>query len=138
MLLEEIKNLEITEKILRKFGVLLSIFLAIFSVVSYWRAGQAYHFLLPIAIVMLGIVVFFPKLLKLIYWPWMAVALCIGWLMTRLILILLFYLMFLPIAVATKFFRMDLLDEKIEPQKKSYWQNRQNRAISKKDLEWQF
>ena len=52
----------------------------------------------------------------------MALAIIIGFFMSRLLLTLLFYGVMTPIGLAMKLFGKDTLDERIEKGKASYWQ----------------
>lgn len=45
----------------------------------------------------------------------------LGWLNTRLLLIIIFYLIFTPIGLIMKLFREEPLSRKIEKEKSSYW-----------------
>jgi len=62
-----------------------------------------------------------PLLLKPIYIFWMKLAFILGWFNTRLILFIIFYLIFTPIGLGMKLLGIDLLDRKIEKKKISYW-----------------
>jgi multisubunit Na+/H+ antiporter MnhG subunit len=138
MLLEEIKNIRTDKPTLRKFGIGLFVLLMIFSAISLWKAGDAYRYLAPTAALSLLTAFMFPIALKFIFLPWMALATVIGWLMTRVILISIFYLLITPFSFIMKLTGKDLLDEKIEPQRKSYWVPRDKKTISKEELQRQF
>ncbi len=138
MLFQEIKNIKATEKILRKFGILLSIFLSILGGISLWKGGVVYYYFFPSALIVLATAIVFPKIVKFIYIPWMTVATVIGWMMTRVILTILYYLVFTPASMVTKLLGKDLLDEKFNPEKKSYWIKRDKKTILKDELLQQF
>lgn len=138
MLLEEIKSIRADKPTLRKFGIGLFVLLIIFSAMSLWKDGDAYRYLAPLAVISLLIAFIFPLALKFIFLPWMALATVIGWLMTRVILISLFYLIITPFSFIMKLAGKDLLDEKLEPHRNSYWVPRDKRAISKEELQRQF
>jgi multisubunit Na+/H+ antiporter MnhG subunit len=138
MIREEIKNIQTTMKELRKFGIILSVFLSIIAGISLWKSGTLYNYLFPTAAGILILALAFPRILKFIYIPWMALAILIGWVMTRVILTLLYYLVFTPISLLLNLLGKDLLDEKINPEKSSYWVQREKRIIPKEDFERQF
>lgn len=138
MLLEEIKTIRADKSTLRKFGVGLGVLLTIFSAISLWKDGDAYRYLAPLAAMSLLIALIFPIALKYIFLPWMALATVIGWLMTRVILITIFYLIITPFSFIMKLAGKDLLDEKIELQRQSYWIPREKKTISKEELQRQF
>jgi len=78
------------------------------------------------------------KLLKLLYALWMKFALVLSWINTRLILILLFYLVFTPLGLILKFLRKDLLDRKINKAEKSYWRVKEKNKLGLASYEKQF
>ena len=137
MLLEEIKNIKTTKKVLRDFGLILAIVLAIFGGISLWKESESYKYLFPGSGASLILAMLLPNVLKFIYLPWMTVATIIGWVMTRVILKMLYYLILTPIGIAMKLFGKDILDEKINKDKPSYWVPR-DKTILKEQFERQF
>jgi len=137
MLLEEIKNIKTTKKVLRNFGLILAVVLAIFGGISLWKESESYKYLFPGSGASLILAMLLPNVLKLIYLPWMTVATIIGWVMTRVILTILYYLILTPIGIAMKLFGKDILDEKINKDKPSYWVPR-DKTILKEQFERQF
>ena len=99
------------------------------------------HNPLPISIIS---IVFFisafiiPNLLKPIYILWMRFALVLSWVNTRLILLIIFYLIFTPIGLAMRLFGIDLLERKSDKNKKSYWKKKEKKSFSRLDYERQF
>ena len=138
MLLKELKTIETTEKVLKKFGFLLVVFLTVLGSISFWQQGTAYYYLFPSAMMIVVIALAFPKGLKLIYLPWMIVATIIGWAVTRIILTILYYAILTPVSILARVLGKDFLDQKIVPEQKSYWVVRANRTIDRKELEHQF
>lgn len=138
MLLQEIKNIRASRDVLKKFGLLLAAFLSILAAISLWKAGTLYQYLFPAAVGSLILALVVPKALKAIYLPWMAVATMIGWVMTRVILTLFYYVVMSAFGLVAKLFRKDFLDQKIEPEKESYWVTREQKVIPKHELERQF
>lgn len=138
MLLQEIQGIKATKSILRKFGFLLAGFTSILGGISLWKAGGLYQILFPVAGTALILSIFFPRALKYIYLPWMALATIIGWIMTRVILTIFYFGVITPFAVTAKLFGKDFLDEKIEADQKSYWVPHSEKTIEPKRLEQQF
>ena len=113
-----------TPKEVRKFGIMFAIiFAAIAGFLLYkestywvWLAGGAAFFLITGFV---GHVILRP-----IYIGWMKFAFVLGWVNTRIILGIFFYLIVTPIGLGMRLFGNDLLDEKMEPEAKSYWKKR--------------
>lgn len=66
----------------------------------------------------------FPSVLKPIYKVWMLLALVLGWLMSRVLLTLVFFFLFTPISLIFKLISKDPLNRKIDRDKSSYWMPR--------------
>jgi len=78
------------------------------------------------------------ELLKPIYVQWMKVAHFIGTTITGLMLALMFYCIFGIVGIVLRILKKDLLNEKLEPQAKSYWIKRTKDPSGKKYYENQF
>lgn len=55
---------------------------------------------------------------------WMKFAYLLGWINSRILLIIIFYLVFAPTGLVMRLLRVDLLDRKIEKDKPSYWKTK--------------
>ncbi len=73
-----------------------------------------------------------------VYKIWMSLAAVIGWLMTRLILLVLFYLIVTPIGIFVKLFDKDPLNIKFNKNIKSYWITKRNLGYNGDSYEKQF
>mgnify|MGYP000052953772 CR=1 FL=1 len=90
-MIEELKNIKNEKSDFRKFGITVGIILIMVSGLLIWKEIESFQIFLTIGVVLnvLGIVI--PVFLKPIYWIWMIFAAILGWIMTRVILSLLFY-----------------------------------------------
>ena len=68
----------------------------------------------------------------------MTLAILMGWVMTGVILIILFFLALTPLAITARIFRKKFLDLKIDKSKVSYWDIREKKEIKPMDYERQF
>lgn len=64
---------------------------------------------------------------------WMTFSKVLGWLMTKVILSLIFYIMVFPISIISKIFNKSFLDVKIDKSKDSYWVYRDASQAHQKD-----
>lgn len=119
---EELKTLEVSKKILRKFGLLVG---AIFFFLGLWIyfSSQNYYALifLFIGILLFVLGLLFPISLSGVYKVWMGLAFAIGWIMSRVLLIVLFYFVMTPLGFIAKIAGKKFLDIDYEVKKKSYW-----------------
>ncbi|MBM3251213.1 MAG: sxtJ [Candidatus Omnitrophica bacterium] len=129
------QNLNLDKNNLKKFGITMGL---VFLVITLFILIRHRHGVLIISLIS---AVFFtlafvaPLLLKSLYIFWMKFAFILSWINTRLILVIIFYLIFVPIGIGMKLFGIDLLDRKIEKSKESYWKKREKKAFSPVDYE---
>lgn len=138
MIIEEIKNIESGRRELRKFGITVGIVLGLLGGLFFWR-GRDYYFyflILSEALLLLGLVV--PILLKPIHKVWMTLALLLGWLMTRVILSVLFYLVVTLIGLLLRLLGKDVLELKFKRNGDSYWIPKKEMKSERRNYEKQF
>ncbi len=138
MLKEEIKNINSSEKELRKFGITVGLVLVFVSLLLFYFDINIYqYFSIPGGLLIIfGIIV--PRVLKPIQIGWMTLAVLLGFIMSRVILTILFYLIVTPIGLLTKIFKKDFLDLRISKSQKSYWNYREKKEYTPVDTERQF
>jgi len=136
-MLEEIKNIKISKKELRSFGYTIGIILLIVSGILFHYGNYLYQNLTIIASLFLGLGVVAPLLLKPIYLVWMTFAVILGWIMTRVILSLVFFLILTPIGLITKLLGEDFLKLK-KIKSNTYWNSRDSSTELNQNYENQF
>ena len=138
MILEEIKNIKETKKDLRKFGITVGTVLLIIAGILFWREKDSYLYFGIAGLLLLLTGLAFPAILKLLNKVWMTLAILMGWVMTRVILTILYYLVLTPIRILATLFGKNFLDLTIDKSAKSYWEVRPKREIKPADYERQF
>jgi len=123
---EEIKNIKCEKNDLLKFGITMTIFLIIISGLLFWNDNELYQIFFLIGTILLVISLTLPLILKPAYWIWMIFASILGWIMTRVILSLLFYTIMTPIGLISRLFGKQFLELKWDKSKESYWNIRDN------------
>jgi len=139
MLREEIKNIETGNKKLREFGLLVGGVLGLFACLFWWREKPFYPYLFAVSLALIFCGALLPRVLKPIYVAWMTAALLIGWVMSRVLLSLVFYLIVTPIGFLARLMGKDFLDLKFKDDKESYWIPRESLSkLTQSDFEKQF
>ena len=138
MLIEEIKNIKSTKKELREFGLTVGIVFALIGGLFYWRGKDHYFYFVIVSFMLLILGLIAPLVLKPIQKIWMAVALIIGFVMTRIILCVLFYLVITPISLLGKLSGRDQLSLKFDRKASTYWIPRKKEKYNKANYEKQF
>jgi hypothetical protein len=138
MILDEIKKIESSPKKLREFGFVVGGVLCALGILFLWRGrGNFPYFLVPgIVLVVTGAMI--PSILKPVQKAWMTLAILMGWVMTRVFLSVLFYLAITPVGLILRLMGKDLLDERLESQKQSYWKVRPQTPHVPSDYEKQY
>ena len=130
---------EITKKQLRTFGIALSIFLGGIGLVHFLKghSPQNLWFWSAAGIVFLTTLLL-PILIKPIYRIAIFIAYILGWINTRIILGLIYYLLFTPISLIMKIVGRDPLNRKFDKGAKSYWNIRERSSKPKEQYLRQF
>ncbi len=138
MLLDEIKNIKSGKKELREFGVTVGIVFGLLSGLLWWRHKDNYvcFFVLSLVLIISGLAM--PIILKPIQKVWMAIAVIIGAIMTRVILCFLFYIVITPIGLLRKMSGKDVMNLQFNKSLDSYWIPRKKEAVNKASYEKQF
>ncbi len=125
-------------KELRKFGITIGVFLFIVAGVLFWKQLESARYVAYIAgaFLLLGLAV--PIVLKPIYIIWMSSAVVMGFIMSHVILGIVFGLVFTPAGLVMRLLGKDPLKEKIDPNAKSYWIPRERKPFDPKSLERQY
>lgn len=131
-------KLNLDKLTLRKFAIIMSIALTIIGTFLLLRHKQGYIWFYLIGVLFLILGIFVANLLKPIYIIWMRFAFVLAWINTRLLLMMMFYLIFTPVGLAMRLFRVDLLDRRIDKNKESYWINKEKKEFNPADYERQF
>ena len=137
-MLEEIKNIKSKKSDLRNFGIIVGIILLVISGFLFWKEKESFQIFLAIGIILFLTSIALPSVLKPVYWIWMIFAIILGWFMTRVILSLLFYVVFTSIGLTLRFFGKQFLELRWDKSKESYWNFRTNEHLKKENYEKQF
>ncbi|MEI6655908.1 MAG: SxtJ family membrane protein [Verrucomicrobiota bacterium] len=116
--------LDPSRKVLRQFAALwLGCFLALGASEYFVRHRPLLGLVLAAAAVVVGLPgLLRPQLLRWIFVTWMVVAFPIGWCLSMLLLLLLYFLVFTPVALLFRLRGRDWLGRKPAPQRQSFWE----------------
>jgi carbamoyltransferase len=135
---EEYQRLDRSPRALRRFGLTLGSAFLLLSAFLFWRhhggAGLLFASLGALLLILVGIA---PVLLKWVHGPWMILSLALGWVMTRVLLTVAFFLIVTPIGLLQRLFGKLPLEIAFRTGATSYWQPRPARPLPA-DYEKQF
>lgn len=112
---------KINSKELKKFGITLFVALTILGGLLLWRKGGIGFLFWGIGIAFLLVGVTKPERLASTYRGWMRISMWMGFVMTHLILALMFYCVFTPIGLVMRLMGRDPLNLKAPKGVDSYW-----------------
>lgn len=139
MIIEEIRNIKNQRSDLRSFGLTIGIIAGLLGGLFLWYGKDHYLYFLIVSAIFSTLGLFLPNLLKPFHKVWMTLAVIMGWVMTRLILFVLFFLVVTPIGLLARFLNRDLLRLKVDKApRSSYWIPKRREKVKKSDYERQF
>ena len=138
MILDEIKKIDSSPKKVKEFGWVMAIFFGLLGGFLFWRGKPSAVIFLGTAAAFGALTLFARPVLKPLQKAWMTFAVLMGWLMSRVILGILFYLAITPIALILRLTKKDLLDMRLDPSAPSYWKHRTPDPASRTHCERQF
>ncbi len=133
---KEINEIASSKADLRKFGLTMAGAFGLFGGIAAWREHGFYVYLLGVAVFFLVVGLILPVALRPIQKLWMTLALLMGWVMSRVILTIVFFIAVTPIGLFLRLSGKDLLDKKSGVKKETYWIPHKKR--NKEDYENQF
>jgi polyferredoxin len=135
MLKEEFKNIKETKSDLRKFGLTVGIVLLLISALLFYfdKSSAPYIGVIGGFLFLAGTLI--PQVLKPFNKIWMGLAIVLGFIMSRLILTILFYIVLTPISFIAKLVGKRFMILKYDKSVKTYWEKRV--VIQKKQIDYE-
>jgi fatty acid desaturase len=125
MIRQEIRDLDVGKKKVRSFGYPVGGVLIALALVGLWRNGwrftPAAYALLGAGGVLAALALAAPAVLRPVYRVWMGLALVLGFVMTRVILTLVFFLVITPVGWIMRVLGKDPLHRRFDRSAASYW-----------------
>ena len=134
---DEYQKLDRSPRALTRFGLMVGSVILILGCFFLWRQRSAGWPLISIGTVLVLAASLAPLLLKWVYGPWMIGALVLGWIVTRVLLTLVFFLVVTPTGLLQRLLGKRVIEVAWKADAGSYWQPRPHRAAPA-DYEKQF
>ena len=135
-MISELKEIPCTPKKIKSFGLILGGILLALAALGWWKGRPSYPYWLASGAVIFSAGAACPLILTPVYKAWMTVAMLIGWVLTRVILTILFYLILTPLGIINRFSGKNILSEK-PGNEDTYWIKRSGQK-TKEQYENQF
>jgi hypothetical protein len=135
---EELKNISNTPADLRKFGITIGLILVITGSVMFWFDTSGYIWFTASGTILMFSAIVFPQVLKPLNTIWMGIAVVLGFIMTRVILTVLYFLVLTPVALIAKITGKKFIDKGFYREAETYWNIREKKEIVPSEYERQF
>ncbi|MBM2846150.1 MAG: conserved rane protein of unknown function [Bacteroidetes bacterium] len=130
--------IQATPKEVRRFGILFAVICSIVALYLVWKENQLLPYFVGGGGFFLLAGFFGHSILRPIYIGWMRFAFVLGWINTRILLGVFFYLVLTPIGLVLRLTGKDLLSLKIDRTATSYWIKRERKAYDPERAKQQF
>jgi hypothetical protein len=125
----------VTAKEARKTALIVAGVLAVVSAILWYRQSITGHFVTAcLAIILVLIGFFVPPAAKLFHRVWFKIAFALGWVNSRILLTLIYFLVFVPYGVVSRVAGRDPLQLR-QPKGNSYWHKREKTRQAKEQFE---
>ena len=121
---DEYQKLDRSPRALRRFGFTVGLVLLLLGGLMAWRHRNGGWVLVSIGTLLVLTGAFVPAALRYVYQIWMTVAFALGWLMTRIILTIVFCLIVTPIGLLQRLCGKRPLEYRFKSDETTYWQRR--------------
>jgi carbamoyltransferase len=122
----------------RKFGIGLSIILAIIATIQWIRGNSLFSIFYLTSGIVITSGLLFPIILKPLFVLFSYIGFGLGWVMTRIILSVLFFMVLTPIGLISRLMRKRYLQTGIGTNENTYWKVHREGTASKKYFEKQY
>ena len=123
---------------LRRFGVTIGVAFLILTAFLLWKDRGSWPIFCGLGGLSLLLAAVAPMVLGPVERVWMKLALAMGWVMTRVILGVVFLVMFVPAGLIIRLLRRDPIRLRFDSQASSYWLPREPRNSTPERMERMF
>ena len=138
MLKEELKQIDISDNAVKKTGLTVGIVLIIISLLLWYLGKMSFIYFSIIGGLFLILALIAIPVLRPFHKLWMMLTLMMGFVMSRVILTILFYLVLTPVALIAKLVGKKFMPLGFDKNAVTYWEKRGNSVNKKIDYERQF
>jgi len=138
-MIEEIKNIKSTKKDIRQCILIMGIgYLVIISIINFFTPKEVglKFFIAGIIFILSGQA--FPSVFKPVQKLWMSLGIIMGSIIGPIFLTLIYCMAIAPIGIIARIIKKDILDQRIDKKRPSYWHERGSGPKSKESYENQY
>lgn len=138
MIIEEIKSIKSGKKELYKFGLTLGVISCVWIALFFWhkKIWHPYFFIISVSLVFFALIC--PTILKPLHKILSAIFILINWIITRIVLCVIFYFGFTLTRIFALLFGKRFLNLKIDKNTDSYWILKETEVMDRGRYQKQF
>jgi hypothetical protein len=138
MLKEELKHIDSSDAAVKKTGLTVGVVLILISLLLWYFGKSSFmYFSISGGLFVIISLIAIP-VLRPFHKLWMMLALLMGFVMSRVILTILFYFILTPIGIIAKIFGKKFMPLSFDKKAETYWEKREIKAKQQIDYERQF
>jgi len=138
MLKEELKQIDSSDSAVKKTGITVGVVLILISLLLWYLGKTTFIYFSTIGGLSIILALIAIPVLRAFHKLWMMIALAMGFVMSRVILTLLFYLVLTPIGWLAKIVGKKFMPLGFDKSASTYWEKRSEVAKQQIDYERQF
>jgi len=122
----------------RHFGLVFTVLFAALAVLSYFRGGHAFLWLLPLSALIGLVAIIIPRWLRPLNRLWMKLAAFLHAIVSPVVLAVLYFLILTPFGFVRRLAGRDTMQRRFDPRIDSYWISREPPGPPPESLRNQF
>jgi hypothetical protein len=134
-ILFEIKHMDRSKASIRRFGFVLTGILVLISGYLLYKASTYWPWLLGAGGLSALLSAFLPLVFRHLYVGLTVLSIVVGYFVSKVILVAMFILFFVPVGLLARLFRLDLLDQRIQRTASTYWIKKDPRTRNREEYE---
>lgn len=138
MLKEELKHIDNSDEAVKKTGITVGIVLILISLLLWYLGKTSFVYFSSIGGLFVILAFIAIPILRPFHKLWMMLALAMGFVMSRVILTILYYLILTPIGLIAKLVGKKFMPVRFDKSALTYWEKRENPVKQQIDYERQF
>lgn len=138
MLKEELKHIDNSDEAVKKTGITVGIVLILISLLLWYLGKTSFVYFSSIGGLFVILAFIAIPMLRPFHKLWMMLALAMGFVMSRVILTVLYYFILTPIGLIAKLVGKKFMPVRFDKSALTYWEKRENPVIQQIDYERQF
>jgi membrane-bound ClpP family serine protease len=138
MLNDELKHIDISDPAVKKTGLTVGVVLVLLSILLWYLSKTSFIYFSSIGGLFIILALIAVHVLRPFHRLWMMLALAMGFVMSRVILTILYYFVLTPIGLLAKVVGKEFMPLKFDKKASTYWEKRENLVKQQIDYDRQF